>query len=116
MKKKTLTLTLAHMRREFKSALPPSERKRLQSIIRRHARDAVRHFKTDGWDLDYDVLQEQVIEEFLGDGASFFILSYFLNEGRVLRLGDNRTMLCNDTKKSAVKKKSRAIVRKKSRK
>jgi len=66
---------------------------RLNKELNKEIRVIRQHFKEDNWDLDFNLIQESVVENALGP-ISFFVLCKLVTKGFNLKVKKDKIMIC----------------------
>jgi hypothetical protein len=81
-------------------------RKALQKAANQVVKDTIAHFETDGWDLNYDIITEDVFYNAFGCQLESFLFSAIakyedqVNFNLVFRQSDQKFMLVTKTKQA----------------
>ena len=69
----------------IKEKLGPSEAKRFNKIINKHLKEMEQHFNKEGegWDLDYDLMQSLILQDFMGNYSDFLLNKIVLKKRKI---------------------------------
>jgi hypothetical protein len=65
----------------------------LRRIVNRFVRENEKHFKTDGWDLNWNFIKDDIIVTYLGADIDWYLMAAFLEKDMSLEFLDKGLML-----------------------
>ena len=81
---------------------------RLQAHLDKRKPEMVKHFKNDGWDIDFSTLMSDAVAALIGGNIFPHIAAQFMSRGVKLVIVNGKWLLVKESGKKAPKKKAKA--------
>lgn len=80
--------------------LSTNQRRRFKQRVAREVREIKYHFKKYGWDLDWGVIKDSVLNPVFGNGLSGYLLSAVMNATDAMLCMKDNTLILSKSKRS----------------